>query len=178
MRLFVGLSLPGDIRARLRGLEGGLSGARWIADENLHLSLRFIGDVTGGVERDIELALQSVTGPRFDVTLAGLGTFARRSRVHSVWAGVEQPDAVSALRDRIESALVRLGLEPEHRKFTPHVTLARMKKGGARAAGLYLETHAWFQAPPFTVEYFTLFESRLGHGGARYSVYRDYPLDA
>ena len=100
MRLFVGLSLPGDIRARLRGLEGGLSGARWIADENLHLSLRFIGDVTGGVERDIELALQSVTGPRFDVTLAGLGTFARRGRVHSVWAGVEQTDILSALRDR------------------------------------------------------------------------------
>ena len=178
MRLFVGIALPDDIRARLVLLRGGLKGARWVGQENLHLSLRFIGEVTGGFDQDLDRALRSVDGPAMALSLAGLGAFDRRGRVHAGWAGVEKSDALAALRDRVESALVRLGLEPEHRKFTPHVTLARMKKGDARAAGLYLETHAWFQAPSFTVEYFTLFESRLGHGGARYSVYRDYPLDA
>ena len=182
MRLFVGLTLPGHIRDRLVSLKGGLPDARWVADENLHLSLRFIGEVTGGDGRDIDLALQSVTGARFDLTLAGLGTFERRRRVHSVWAkvqkNVEKPRSLTTLRDRIESALVRTGLEPEHRKFTPHVTLARMKNGDARMAGLYMEIHAGFRAPTFTVERFTLFESHLSHGGAKYTVLADYPLQA
>lgn len=181
MRLFVGLALPAGIRARLVSLKGGLPGARWIAEENLHLSLRFIGDVTGGVERDIDLSLQSVSGAPFEVTLAGFGAFERRGRVHSVWAGVkkgvEKSEALAALRGRIESALVRAGLEPEHRKFTPHVTVARMKNGDAQAAGLYLESHAGFTAPAFSVGHFTLFESHLSHSGAKYTVLADYPLE-
>ena len=144
MRLFVGLTLPNHIRARLVALKGGLPNARWIAEENLHLSLRFIGEVPGGNDRDIDLGLQSVTASPFDLTLSGSGAFDRRGRVHSVWAGVEKSDTLTALRDRIESALVRTGLEPEHRKFTPHVTLARMKKGDAGTASLYLESHAGF----------------------------------
>ena len=177
MRLFVGLSLPAEIRARLVSLKGGLPDARWVSEENLHLSLRFIGEVTGGNERDIDLSLQSVNGARFDLTLAGLGTFERRGRVHSVWAGVEKSQSLTALRDRIESVLVRAGQEPEHRKFIPHVTLARMKGAPVRAAGHYLESHADFQAPPFTVERFTLFESHLSHSGARYTVLAEYPLE-
>ncbi len=177
MRLFVGLSLPAEIRARLVSLKGGLPDARWVSEENLHLSLRFIGEVTGGNECDIDLSLQSVNGARFDLTLAGLGTFERRGRVHSVWAGVEKSQSLTALRDRIESVLVRAGQEPEHRKFIPHVTLARMKGAPARAAGHYLESHADFQAPPFTVERFTLFESHLSHSGARYTVLAEYPLE-
>jgi 2'-5' RNA ligase len=177
MRLFVGLTLPAEIRARLVSLKGGLPDARWVAEENLHLSLRFIGEVTGGDERDINLALQSVTGCLFDLTLSDFGAFERRGRVHTVWAGVEKSKTLSDLRDRIESVLVRAGLEPEHRKFTPHVTLARMQKGDASTAGLYLESHAGFQAPPFTVEHFTLFESRLNHSGAKYTVLADYPLE-
>jgi 2'-5' RNA ligase len=90
---------------------------------------------------------------------------------------VEKSDALSALRDRIESALVRGGLEPEHRKFTPHVTLARIKNGSAAEAAYFLETHAGFEAPAFTVEHFTLFESHLGHAGAQYTVLADYPLE-
>ena len=176
MRLFVGLTLPNPIRARLVSLKGGLPNARWIEDENLHLSLRFIGEVSGGIERDIDLGLQSVAVSPFDLTLAGFGAFERRGRVHSVWAGVEKPDALSGLRDRIESALVRVGLEPEHRKFTPHVTLARMKNGNASAASLYLESHAAFRTSAFTVECFTLFESHLSHTGANYTVLADYPL--
>ncbi|MBT3306205.1 MAG: RNA 2',3'-cyclic phosphodiesterase [Alphaproteobacteria bacterium] len=176
MRLFVGLSLPDDVRALLGPLKGGLPGARWIEDENLHLSLRFIGDVTGGDERDIDLALQLVSGKPFDVTLAGLGTFERRGRVHSLWVGLKKADAAVALHDRIESALVRAKLEPEHRKFKAHVTLARLKNGSAADAALYLGSHAGFKTPAFTVNHFTLFESHLGHLGAQYVALADYPL--
>ncbi len=181
MRLFVAIALPGDIRARLALLKGGLKGARWVAPENLHLSLRFIGDVSGGFEQDIHQALQMVAGPPFALTLSGAGAFDRRGRVHAVWAGVEtsveKSDALARLQGSVESALVRSGLEPEHWKFKPHVTLARMKNGSAHEAGLFLEAHHGFQAGPFTVECFTLFESHLGHGGAHYTVLQDYPLE-
>ena len=177
MRLFVGIPLPDDVRARLAGLRGGLKGARWVAPENLHLSLRFIGEVAGGEDKDIAHALQTVSATAFDIRLAGLGAFDRRGRVHAIWAGVEKPDALARLRDSVESTLVRSGLEPEHRKFKPHITLARMKNGSAPEAGQFLEAHNGFSAGPFTVDHFTLFESHLGHGGAHYVALADYGLE-
>ncbi len=177
MRLFVGIALPGDVRARLAGLRGGLKGARWVAPENLHLSLRFIGEVAGGEDRDVDQVLQTVSGPAFELSLSGLGAFDRRGKVHAIWAGVEKSDALGRLHGSVESTLVRSGLEPEHRKFKPHVTLARMKNGSASDAGQFLEAHHGFQASPFTVDHFTLFESHLGHGGAHYEVLADYPLE-
>jgi len=110
------------------------------------------------------------------LTLSGLGAFDRRGRVHAVWAGVEKSDELAVLRDKVETALVRTGLEPEHRKFKPHVTIARLKGGAATEAGLYLESHAGFAAGPFTVDTFTLYESHLGHGGAHYEALAEYPL--
>ena len=184
MRLFVGIPLPDDVRARLAELRGGLKGARWVVPENLHLSLRFIGEVAGGEDRDIGHALKTVSARAFDMRLAGLGAFDRRGRVHAVWAGVEtsvekgvgKPDALARLQGSVESTLVRSGLDPEHRKFKPHVTLARMKNGSAEETGQFLEAHHGFSAGPFTVDRFTLFESHLGRGGANYVALQDYPL--
>ena len=109
MRLFVGLALPKDIRDRLRMLSGGLAGARWVKPENLHLSLRFIGEVPGGEERDIFEALRGIEAPAFDLMLSGLGSFERRGRVHAVWAGVEKSDGLSHLQSKVAAALVRTG---------------------------------------------------------------------
>ncbi len=180
MRLFVGIALPDDIRARLAGLKGGLHGARWVAPENLHLSLRFIGEVAGGEHSDVAHALKTISAKAFDLKLSGLGAFDRRGRVHAIWAGVEKgvekPDALARLQGSVESTLVRSGLEPEHRKFKPHVTLARMKSGSAAEAGQFLEAHNGFSAGPFTVDHFTLFESHLGHGGAHYVALADFGL--
>ncbi len=177
MRLFAGIALPDDVRTRLAGLKGGLKGARWVAPENFHLSLRFIGEIAGGEDRDIAHALNTVSGPAFELSLSGLGAFDRRGRVHAVWAGVEKSDALDRLRGGVESALVRSGLEPEHRKFKPHVTLARMKGGSASEAAQFLETNHGFFQGPFTVDRFILFESHLGHGGAHYEALADYPLE-
>jgi 2'-5' RNA ligase len=177
MRLFVGIPLPDDVRARLAGLGGGLKGARWVAPENLHLSLRFIGEAAGGEDKDIADALKTVSATAFELSLSTLGAFDRRGRVHAIWAGVEKSDALGRLRGGVESTLVRSGLEPEHRKFKPHVTLARMKNGSARETGQFLEAHHGFSAGPFTVDHFTLFESHLGHGGAHYVALSDYPLE-
>jgi len=176
MRLFIGLFLPEDIRARLAGLKGGLKGARWVDAENLHLSLRFIGEVTGGIERDIDQALLAIDSPAFDLALSGLGFFDRGGKVHSVWAGVEEADEVILLQSKIERALINIDLEPEHRKYKPHVTLARLKNGKSGEAGKFMEQHDGFRAGPFSIDHFTLFLSHLGHSGAHYEVLADYPL--
>ncbi len=177
MRLFVGIPFPDDIRDRLGGLLGGLPGTRWVRPENLHISLRFIGEVAGGDEIDIDRALGAVGFEPFELTLSGVGCFESRGRVHVVWAGIEKPDALGRLQGSVESALVRSGVEPEHRKFKPHVTLARMKNGSASEAGQFLEAHNGFAAGPFTIDHFTLFESHLGGGGAHYVALQDYPLE-
>lgn len=177
MRLFVGIPLPDDVRADLSALSGGLPGARWVPAENIHLSLRFIGEVQGADAADIDDALQAVQSPAFELRIAGLGCFDRRGRVHAVWAGVERSEPLARLQAKVESALVRCGLEPEHRKFKPHVTLARLKNGAAEPVSRYLEAHNGFAAGPFTVDRFTLFRSHLGGDGARYEALCDYPHD-
>lgn len=176
MRLFVGIPFPDDVRDRLGGLSGGLPGARWVDPGNLHISLRFIGEVPGGDEIDIDRALQDVVGEAFEATLVGVGCFDRRGRVHAVWAGIENPESLMRLQGKVESALVNSGIEPEHRKYKPHVTLARMKNGPAREVAAFMEVHEGFQEGPFAVDRFTLFRSHLGRGGAHYETLADYPL--
>ena len=178
MRLFVGIPLPDDVRARLAGLGGGLKGARWVVPENLHLSLRFIGEVPGGGETDIDEALATIEAPGFPLALSELGFFDRRGRVHAVWAGVGMSEPLMRLRAKVEHALVHLGHEPEHRKFKPHVTLARMKRGSASEVGHYLEALNGFSAGPFDVGCFTLYRSHLGQGGAHYEALADYELES
>ena len=176
MRLFVGIAFPEDIRACLDKLSGGLSGGRWVSPENLHLSLRFIGEVPGGDERDIGQVLRAVGGPVFDLALKGLGCFDRRGRVHAVWAGIEASEPLMRLQGKVAAALVRSGMEPEHRKFKPHVTLARFKGAPAGDVGRYLESLGEFTAGPFPVNHFTLYRSHLGSGGPHYEALADYPL--
>ena len=178
MRLFVGIPLPEDVRARLGELKGGLLGARWVEPENLHLSLRFIGEVPGGDEADIDEALATIEAPGFPLALSELGFFDRRRRVHAVWAGIGMSEPMVRLRAKVEQTLVRLGHEPEHRKFKPHVTLARMKNGSAADVSRYLEAHNGFSTGgPFDVDCFTLYRSHLGHGGAHYEALADYGLE-
>ena len=177
MRLFVGIPLPEDVRARLGELKGGLLGARWVEPENLHLSLRFIGEVPGGDEADIDEALATIEAPGFPLALSELGFFDRRRRVHAVWAGIRMSEPMVRLRAKVEQTLVRLGHEPEHRKFKLHVTLARMKNDSAADVSRYLEAHNGFSTGPFDVGCFTLYRSHLGHGDAHYEALADYGLE-
>jgi 2'-5' RNA ligase len=179
MRLFVGIALPEDIRARLALLQAGIPGARWVSPGNLHLTLRFIGEVDGGQAHDIDAALDAVKGPPFALTFSGLGCFDRKGRVHTIWAGIAKSEPLMRLQAKVETALVRLGLEPEGRKFLPHTALARMKNGLAHShkIGAYLEANNLFAAGPFEVSRFTLFRSHLGSAGAHYEALAEYPLD-
>ena len=177
MRLFVGLPLPGDLRRRLAGLAGGLPGARWVAPDNLHVTLRFIGEVDDGQAEDIDAALAAIRAPAFAVTVAGVGCFDRGRQVHAVWAAVEAGEAIGHLYEKVELAVMRAGCEPERRKFKAHVTLARLRDTPVRRVGEYIQTRQGFPGGTFTAGCFTLYRSHLGHGGAHYEALVDYPLD-
>lgn len=175
-RLFVGLRPPAPVRRHLLSLAGGIPGARWQSDEQLHLTLRFIGEVERPVAEDVALALGQVRFPPVEIALDGVGQFERRGRPNAVWAGVRPHDPLTLLHHKIDQALVRLRLEPERRTYLPHITLARMHAAPG-AADRFLADQAALSSPPFRIEHFTLFESHLGREGAIYEPVERYRLD-
>ncbi|MGE0415713.1 MAG: RNA 2',3'-cyclic phosphodiesterase [Acetobacteraceae bacterium] len=177
MRLFVALDLPWTLRERLASLIGaGIAGARWVPPENYHLTLRFIGEVPGYQAEEIDHALLGLKARGFPLTLSGVGTFARGGKTTALWVGVDRNPDLDHLRNKIETALQRCGLDPERRKFQPHVTLARLDNVvEAKVAG-FVQSHNLFRADPFEVAHFTLFSSRLGKDQAVYTAEAEYPL--
>jgi 2'-5' RNA ligase len=177
MRLFVALSLPDHLRGRLCGLCSGLPGARWVAPENLHLTLRFIGEVDGRDAEDIDAALSGVRCPSFPLALSGVGEFGDERRLRSVWVGVDASETLERLQSKVEQAVRRAGQPPEKRRFKPHVTLARFKSHPGARLEPYFAERSLFRCEPFQVTDFTLYSSYLSHGGAIYSPEAVYPLD-
>lgn len=176
MRLFVGLDLPFALRQRLAGLGGGVPGARWVPAENYHITLRFIGEVAAFQAEEIDLALAGLRGRRFELALAGMGTFAKGGRDTQLWAGVERCPALDLLRSKVEQALQRAGLEPERRRFVPHVTLARLDNAAPAKIASFVQSHNLFRAEAVTVGGFCLFSSRLGKEASVYTAELEYPL--
>lgn len=176
MRLFVALDLPIPLRQRLAMLAGGVPGARWVPSENYHLTLRFIGETQKHRAEEIDEALFALRARGFSLTLAGIGLFEKGGRANSLWVGVERNPALDHLQNKIETALQRAGLEPERRRFAPHVTLARLDNVAEAKLAAYVQAHNLFRADPVPVEHFTLFSSRLGKEQAVYTPEVDYAL--
>jgi 2'-5' RNA ligase len=177
-RLFVALRPPPVIRAALAMTMDGVPRARWQDDEQIHLTLRFIGEVDRRVAEDIVLALGHVHADPIEIRLSGVGMFDKKGRVDALWAGVTPHDALATLHRKIDHALVRLGLPPEGRAYLPHITLARMSRSAGTGPELerWQAVHAGLSSPPFTLEHFTLFESHLGGEAARYQVVERWRL--
>jgi RNA 2',3'-cyclic 3'-phosphodiesterase len=175
LRLFVGIEFPPELKLRLSLLENGIPGARWVDPGNLHLTLRFIGEVDEGMASDIDEALSRVRARRFILQLTGTGVFGG-NRPHALWVGVERDPDLVALRDKIEHSLIRIGLEPEGRKFAPHVTLARLRDPEIAGVHDFLAANAQFRAEPLPVERFSLIASYPTKAGSIYEDQADYPL--
>lgn len=175
MRLFVAIRPPRAVRERLMAAMGGISGARWQSEDQLHLTLRFIGDVDRRQAEDVYAALGAVHQPRFEMRLSGAGFFGTRGRPDAVWAGVVPPEPLVALHRKLDQALVRVGLEPERHAYVPHITLARLNRSAGPIGG-FLEHVSDLTSAPFVVDRFALFESDLTAERAVYSMLADYPL--
>lgn len=174
-RLFVALRPPLSIRERLLAVMGGIQGARWQQDAQLHLTLRYIGEVDTPIANDVAAALEQVRHPPLDLQLDGCGMFDTRGRPNAVWAGVGPRAPLAALHRKVDQAVVRAGLEPERRAYVPHITLARLP-GAAGPVDRFLADHAALTSPAFTVTHMTLYESRMGHGGSSYEPVTRFPL--
>jgi 2'-5' RNA ligase len=174
-RLFTGVEIPSDIGQALSSLRGGLPGARWIDPENYHLTLRFIGDVDDAVADEVESLLGRVKRGAFDLHINGLTSFGGR-KPRAVVANVVPAQALLDVQAEQERLMQRIGLEPEGRKYTPHVTLARLRDASSRDVAEYLATHGLFRTPKFKVSRFVLFSSRASTGGGPYIVEASYPL--
>ena len=156
-------------------MRGGLPGARWIDPENYHITLRFIGDIDDALARDIAGLLGGVQRGSFELRLDGLSSFGGR-KPRAVVAAIAPTSPLMELQAEHERLLQRLGLEPEGRKYTPHVTLARLRDSSSRQVADYLAARGHFRCSPFEVSRFVLFSSRASVGGGPYVVEADYPL--
>ena len=173
-RLFVALRPPRPIREIVLAAMHGIAGARWQNDEQLHLTLRFIGDVDHQAE-DIGAALGALHAPAPAARLAGVSLFEHHGRPHMVWAGVEPHAPLAALHRKVDQLLARVGVAPETRAFMPHITLARLNRSAGPVAP-FLALNGDLASAPFSFGHAILYESELAHGGSRYHPIARYPL--
>ena len=176
IRLFIGIELPKELCERLRGIGAGIPGARWVAPENLHLTLRFLGEVETPMLPEIDPALAAIRAEAFELTLSSVDIFGSTRKPRLLVANVERHENLRHLRDKVESAVVRLGFDPEERRFTPHVTLARFRNAHYSHIHRFLEANGMFHTAPFAVDRFVLFSSLLTKAGAVYGREAQYPL--
>jgi RNA 2',3'-cyclic 3'-phosphodiesterase len=174
-RLFTGLEIPSELASDLAMMRGGLSGARWIDVENYHITLRFIGDIDDATAQDIDTTLERIRRQPFTVTIEGLSSFGG-DRPRAIIAKAKAAQPLVELQAEQERLIRRIGIPPEQRKFTPHVTLARLRDASAPAVANYLSTRGYFFSRRFEASRFVLFSSRNSTGGGPYVIEATYPL--
>lgn len=181
IRLFIGLRPPAPVRDALLDLEDDLDDARWQDEEQLHLTLRFIGEVERACAEDLAAELERVHASAPTVRLAGVGAFGGRGRQGQLWAGLHPREPLVALHRKVDQLCVRAGLAPEHRAFTPHITVARLPRRIAvdrPDVTHWLARHATLTSEPFTFDRLILYRSHLGPAGASYEPVLSVPLSA
>jgi 2'-5' RNA ligase len=175
-RLFTAIEIPEAIRLRLSLIRAPLGGAKWIEPEDMHITVRFVGDIDGRAADEFVDFLAGVRARPFPVTIGGIGAFGGRDpRV--LWAGVKAGEPLEALYRANDRAARGAGLEPEGRAFKPHVTMARMRGGRQQPVARFLEENGGLCTDPFTVTRFVLLSARPGSGGGPYVVEADFPFE-
>jgi 2'-5' RNA ligase len=175
-RLFVAIDPPDELKNQLTEICFGLPGAKWVDPDQMHITLKFIGEVDGAVLRDAREALHGVSFDSFEITVKGQGFFPPRGQPKMIWAGVEANECLTQFRNKVESTLVRAGLKPESRKFTPHIRLANVKMTSPNRLVNYLAQYSLLKLPPFKATEFSLYSSFLATEHAIHEIDTVYPL--
>lgn len=174
-RLFTGIELPQSIRNELASLRAPLPGAKWVEAANLHLTLRFAGDIGNRMADEWVAALDEIAISGFEMRLVSVGAFGGNDP-RIVWAGAEAGPELASLAKANERAARAAGLAAESRAFKPHITLARLRYGRVDAVARWLERHGGYASRPFRIDHFTLFSSRPQVGGGPYATEATFPL--
>jgi 2'-5' RNA ligase len=175
MRLFVALPIPDEVAQSIMLIQGGVPGARWQAREQLHLTLRFIGEVEGRDAAMLDDLLAGIVAPAFSLQLHGVGQFGNK-QPHALWAAARKNEALEHLQRKVDTAIRRVGQPQDAHKFTPHVTVARMRNPEGSKVIEWLTHHALYTSTEFTVGAFCLYSSRLTSDGSVYAIEQEYPL--
>lgn len=176
LRLFTGIRLPPSLCQHLHRLHGGIEGARWTHIDDYHVTLSFIGNVDEATAEDIDEALADIRVPSFNLTLKGTGIFSKGDNAGYLWMGVEHNEALHRLKEKVDRALESRHLPVDKRKYTPHVTMARLKNSDNAKIAEFMQAHNLFASAPFAVDEFILYQSHNGKEGARYEELATYPL--
>ena len=180
-RLFVAIDLPATVRQQLADLKLDLPGARWVRAEQMHLTLRFIGEVADDFAQEVKASLQAIKSASFNVRLQGVGYFPPRRAPRVLWVGLAEDQAeiqrLKQLYERVEQQLVSIGVEPEKRAFSPHITLARLNNSPAAQTGEFVRQNSGFATESLHVTHFHLYASTLHPQGARYERLASYALE-
>lgn len=168
VRLFVGLDIPDQVIHDLAPARGGVEGAHWQRDNQLHLTLAFIGDVPGRTCREIEDALSRIRFTPFQLSLQGVGLFGKPKHPKTLWAGVGDKKPLLHLHEKITAAMDRIDVETERRKFKPHVTLARFRRGAQARIGDWLTNNEILHTRSVEISSFVLFSSERTSEGSYY----------
>lgn len=171
IRLFAALRPPASIRDALADIQDGVADARWQDDDQLHLTLRFMGEVERPQAEDLADAMQRLRCPAVEARVRGVGAFGGRGRAGALWAGAHPHEPIAALHRKVDQLCVQVGLEPERRAFIPHVTVARLSRevgvNGPEVVA-WRARHASFTTEPFLFDRVILYRSHLGRAGASY----------
>lgn len=175
IRLFAAIGVPQHICDALPMPDGDIAGVNLVPDENFHITLRFIGEVDNGKARDIDDVLSLIRAARFELELHGLDTFGGKNP-HALYAGVRPNQALTHLHQKIDAALTRLGHPSDRKKYTPHVTLARLRNAPEHKIAAFIQQNNLFGCEPFAVTEFGLYSSIVHASGSDYTLERTYPL--
>jgi RNA 2',3'-cyclic 3'-phosphodiesterase len=179
MRLFVAIDLPQNLREKIQILyQHKIAGAKWVPLEQVHLTLRFIGEVEESFFQEVRETLKGITSDSFEVSLQGLGCFPDPKRARVLWLGLIAPPIIYELQNKIELLLQSLGLASEERPFSPHLTLARLKFPNAKEVAKFLEQNKDFKSETWLVKEFHLYSSLLTPKGAIHKIEAKYSLKA
>lgn len=176
IRSFVGVGIPEEVADALEDLQEGLPGANWTPAENFHITLAFLGEQPSRALEDLDAELAAMRAAPFELRLSGVAVFGPDARL--AYAGVGASEPLKRLRDKTHAAARACDIDVDARKFAPHVTLARWRRGEVRQSRLegWLAARNLFASAPFSVDALTLYRSTLTRDGPIYEPMAVYPL--
>lgn len=176
-RLFVAIDLPTAVKTQLMRLQKDLVGAKWVNREQLHLTLRFIGETSPEQLKELETGLAAIKAAPFLFQLSGVGQFPPKGKARVLWVGLPHVDALFHLQTKVEQVVTNCGFEPADHPFSPHITLARFRTSPAVAEiAAYFRQHSTFKSDVIQVNQFILYASDLTSTGSIYTQLARFPL--
>lgn len=176
MRLFVAIDLPEEVRQSVADICRGLAGVRWLPPEQLHLTLRFVGEADDAVNAAIRKGLAKIASQPFPLALSGAGCFPSPRRPRVLWVGLSGGEPLMQLQQKVETTVVAAGIPAEERPFSPHITLARLRDHREGNIAPFLAQNDSFAGQPFLVDAFHLYSSILTAKGAIHRREASYSL--